>query len=444
MIPTRLIRLDAIPRTATGKIDRQLLSAGNFGDGTRSATKTLARDELERTLVDVLEDVLQVAPIGVDDDLFELGTDSLTAVELFVAIEKDLGIELSIGTIWSEAQTVAELVEVVRNARDGVRKSADRTASGPSRVGRISAEPLFALRDLSVMALLLLLLLIRRVVPAPHWSRTTRALAALVTWSLPWRTQATVRAIGHVLGDRRISLTNRGLADEIQWVNFERRLLSLGGWYPDAASPPVALEGREHIDRALERGKGIILWRASLAFNSMAARLALNRLGYHLYNVGRPEHGATSTKFGRHLLSLLCKDDQRLKRELIIIRGDGQEAVDQIRRRLAENQIVSIRAGSQTDNPIDLPFLRGRLSLPAGPPRLALATGAALLPVFTIREGDGAFRVFVEPPLEANGAADTISATNQLQQRFVARLETYVLRDPALWPDWRRSAVDDT
>ena len=59
MIPTRLVRLDALPRTANAKIDRRVLTACKAVSDAPTGRKDGARDDLERALVGLLEGLLK-------------------------------------------------------------------------------------------------------------------------------------------------------------------------------------------------------------------------------------------------------------------------------------------------------------------------------------------------------------------------------------------------
>ena len=440
MIPTKLVRLDAIPRTTSGKIDRQSLAAMDPNDRGVLAKTAPPRDELERAVVRLLEDVLQVAPIGIDDDLLALGGDSLIAVELFIAIEKEFGVALPIDTLWSEAQTVSELARVVRNGKsDGTSPQCQKRELQP---GDVRGQASITRRDAVEVALLLLLSLVRWTIRPRYWRRTARALAWLVMLARPRHRQASIRAIDRMVGDHKITLSSRALASERQAALLERRLLRLNGWYPEGSSPPLTIEGREHIDRALEEGKGAILWRAPFIFNGLATKLAVNRLGYPASVLGRPEHGFSSTAFGQRFLNRFSRDNEGcLAVERIHITGDGRGAFERIRRRLAQNRIVIIRAGHQTDDPVELPLFAGRMRLSGAGASLALATGAALLPTFTIRDEEGGFLVVIEPPLEVDTPADTPTVVHALLSEYAALFEPYLQQDPAAWPNWWHSAA---
>ena len=61
----------------------------------------------ERVVVNIIRDVLTLDEVGVDDDFFELGGDSLGAIELLVAIEEQLHVRLS-ESILLEAPAAAQ------------------------------------------------------------------------------------------------------------------------------------------------------------------------------------------------------------------------------------------------------------------------------------------------------------------------------------------------
>lgn len=113
MIPSALVLLDALPYTSTGKVDRNALPDPP-PERPALATPILdARDDLEATLCRMWEEITGVSPVGVDDDFFALGGDSLGAAQLFVRIERLTGRRLPLSSIL-RAPTVARMAELVR------------------------------------------------------------------------------------------------------------------------------------------------------------------------------------------------------------------------------------------------------------------------------------------------------------------------------------------
>ncbi|MGB3443600.1 MAG: SDR family NAD(P)-dependent oxidoreductase [Actinophytocola sp.] len=74
------------------------------------------RDDTERTLAGIWQELLGVDRIGVHDHFFELGGHSLLGIQLSARLRADLGIELPLGALF-DALTVARLAETVAEAR---------------------------------------------------------------------------------------------------------------------------------------------------------------------------------------------------------------------------------------------------------------------------------------------------------------------------------------
>jgi len=98
MVPAAFVPLPALPLTPHGKVDRAAL-APPLREGVPAEGLAVApRDDVERELAGLWEGLLKVRPIGVRHDFFELGGDSLLAVELFAMIERRMGRYLPLST----------------------------------------------------------------------------------------------------------------------------------------------------------------------------------------------------------------------------------------------------------------------------------------------------------------------------------------------------------
>jgi len=71
-----------------------------------------ASGELETTLLRIFQDVLEEAPIGVDEDFFDLGGDSLLAMRVVARVRAAVGVDLPMGVLF-DRPTVAALAELV-------------------------------------------------------------------------------------------------------------------------------------------------------------------------------------------------------------------------------------------------------------------------------------------------------------------------------------------
>ena len=66
----------------------------------------------EETLVRIWEKTLGVTPIGIDDDFFELGGESITAIQLLNSIDKKLGVKISLIALF-EYPSIRQLTHIV-------------------------------------------------------------------------------------------------------------------------------------------------------------------------------------------------------------------------------------------------------------------------------------------------------------------------------------------
>ncbi|MFI9379909.1 non-ribosomal peptide synthase/polyketide synthase [Kutzneria sp. NPDC052558] len=122
LVPTVFVRLDALPVTTTGKIDRKALPAPMV-----EAREWVApRSENERLLAGIWAEVLGVERVGVTDNFFALGGDSILSIQV-VSRARAAGLALVSKDVFRR-QTVAELARVVRPETQIV---TDATGSAP-------------------------------------------------------------------------------------------------------------------------------------------------------------------------------------------------------------------------------------------------------------------------------------------------------------------------
>lgn len=116
MIPNYIINLDSLPLTPNGKIDKKALPEPE--DKLEIDTKYVApRNELEKMLVKLWEEALGIEKIGIHDNFFVLGGDSLKAIQISAkAMQNDINI--SITDIYNNVM-ISTLAEDIQNKRIG-------------------------------------------------------------------------------------------------------------------------------------------------------------------------------------------------------------------------------------------------------------------------------------------------------------------------------------
>jgi thioesterase domain-containing protein/acyl carrier protein len=114
MVPSAFVKMDALPLTPSGKVDRRALPEPGFM--TRGREPYLApRDTLEFQLVKIWEELLNVRPISLSDKFFDLGGHSLLALRLAAQIQDQLGRSIPLSAIL-EGTTIERLANILRNS----------------------------------------------------------------------------------------------------------------------------------------------------------------------------------------------------------------------------------------------------------------------------------------------------------------------------------------
>ncbi len=96
MIPAAFVTLETFPLTVNGKLDVKALPAPPRERSLDGISYTAARTDLEKALVQLWEDALQLYPIGTQESFFDLGGQSLLLVKMHTALVRRIGIELPI------------------------------------------------------------------------------------------------------------------------------------------------------------------------------------------------------------------------------------------------------------------------------------------------------------------------------------------------------------
>nr|WP_272924018.1 amino acid adenylation domain-containing protein [Streptomyces sp. SID3343] len=116
MVPTSISLLPAFPLGHTGKIDRKALPAPQGSINERLTGGVAPRTETERGVARIWQEVLRVPSVGVLDDFFSVGGNSLLATRVIAAVRSRFGVRLPLRT-WLESSAVAELAAAIDRYR---------------------------------------------------------------------------------------------------------------------------------------------------------------------------------------------------------------------------------------------------------------------------------------------------------------------------------------
>jgi acyl-coenzyme A synthetase/AMP-(fatty) acid ligase/thioesterase domain-containing protein/acyl carrier protein len=118
MLPSEIRYVDALPRTAGGKLDRKRLAGLGMPPATPSVVAngdaTAPRDATEAAVAHIFKALLKVESVGADDDFFLLGGDSLMGTNLQARLEETFGVRVA---DFHKASTVAGVAASVRRER---------------------------------------------------------------------------------------------------------------------------------------------------------------------------------------------------------------------------------------------------------------------------------------------------------------------------------------
>ena len=248
--------------------------------------------------------------------------------------------------------------------------------------------------------------------------------------------ETVARNLSHVLGHPPDSPI-------VQTATWECFLLYARYWYEtfavrtmpwDEVDRRFTIDGLEHIDRAREAGRGIIVAAPHMGNWDAGAHWLCMR-GYKIAAVAEelkpPE---VFELFFRHRRALGLT---------IVPLSDGKQVGERLVRLLADNYLVALVADRDlTGRGVDVEMFGGRRKLPAGPARLALGTGTPLTvgAVFTTREG---WHCRILPPFEFEQTGDMRSDVTALTRLIASAFERFISEAPADWHMFQPAFEDE-
>ncbi len=194
----------------------------------------------------------------------------------------------------------------------------------------------------------------------------------------------------------------------------------------------LQLEGWENLEEALEQGKGAIIFSAHLGNVDLVMQFANLRGIKAVAPVQRIE----PERLFQYTLRLRTSHGIRL------IPTD--ESMIGLFRALKAGGVIGLAADRDVaDSSIEVDFFGAPTHLPDGPVRVALRTGAALIPAFAIRLPDNSFQVTIEPALDLQRTGDREADVMAGMKLVVAAMERHIAQHPEQWLVIHRIWPDD-
>ena len=190
----------------------------------------------------------------------------------------------------------------------------------------------------------------------------------------------------------------------------------------------IEIEGLEFLDKALEKGKGVLLIHGH--FGPVHLPLAvLARLGYRMKQIGFPTDEGLSW-IGRNVaFRLRLKYEVKIPAEIIKADTFLRPAF----KWLNENGIIMVTGdGTGTERKIGkhkvFKFFGQPVMFPLGPAILSQKTGATILAIFVVPGERKLYRIIIEESIISDYSGD--EWIQNVTQQFVRRLEDYINRYP--------------
>ena len=185
----------------------------------------------------------------------------------------------------------------------------------------------------------------------------------------------------------------------------------------------LAIHGWRYFEKAKSEGKGVILATAHLgSFDLIAQVLAARNVG--LTVLAEPLKPACLFRFVTKL--------RESKGQTFL--PVGLPALKATLRSLRRGGVVAVACDRDIlRNGLALPFFGEETTFPVGAVKLALRTGAAIIPAFSVRRADDRFDLYVEPPLPVTVAGDHEQSVRQNLPKVITTMEKYIRCHPDQW-----------
>jgi lauroyl/myristoyl acyltransferase len=308
----------------------------------------------------------------------------------------------------------------------------------PKTSGSGSSTPLLVGEDLAIVVGLPVMAAIAWAAPERAWPAITRALAPIYSYMPSGPKRALEARIAGYLGARRAGATPAAVVAETGRVKIESVLHYMRQYRPGGWRPRLAVSGREHLDAGLAQGRGVILWVGHFVHHALITKMAFHQAGVAVSHLSHPRHGLSASRLGMRFINPIMNaiEERFVERRVVLALDDTSAAMAELRRTVERNGVVSITVRDTGRRPVVAPFLDGTIEFAAGAANLAYTSGAALLPVFTLADGDGGFRVAIEPPIEVAREAERGEAFERVARQYAGVLESYVVEHPEQWFGW--------
>jgi lauroyl/myristoyl acyltransferase len=270
-----------------------------------------------------------------------------------------------------------------------------------------------------------------------------RAVATAAFRLSPRRRRIREEAFSQILPHRKQDI--RRLVKH-SFFEFWYDILSLTPSRTDRNAARFEARGLQHLQKALDRGNGVILWESHFFGRRELAKRILHEHSYSVSPVHVETHlgGFRNTKtwVSKHLIRrFLDRREKAFVKEVISLsRSESLTYARALLDRLKKNDILCVAADGRVGYKfVSVEFLGRRERFSTGMVSLARLTGASILPLFCI-PGDGdSTLLIIEPPIATESGCNREESVETSVRHYASLFESYIRSYPGLYRDWRLS-----
>jgi microcystin synthetase protein McyA len=139
MIPHMIVEMDNFPLTSTGKVDREALPEPEEESGKMARDFEAPKSRVEEIIADIWQRVLGVELVGINENFFDIGGDSLKAVQVISQLRSALDTEISVISLFEKTtiSAMAAMLKAKGSQEAWNQKSASSRKRGEKRKARI-------------------------------------------------------------------------------------------------------------------------------------------------------------------------------------------------------------------------------------------------------------------------------------------------------------------
>ncbi len=216
----------------------------------------------------------------------------------------------------------------------------------------------------------------------------------------------------------------------------------------------MEIEGIGRLEAALQRGRGVILWESNSFGKRALSKQILHQRGFAVHQIHSENHSegflnpySCGTWMQRRLIKNILEGfERRFVAGIINLpESDSLAFTRTLLERLRRNAILCVSGDAQAGQKhVPVKFMGRTGAFPTGMVSLARVSGAPLLPMFCVSEGDGKKRLIIEQPISIGKTM--MDREQELEygiSRFLAVLETYIRRYPEQYKKWHMLDRED-